>query len=152
MAPHLAAQLIKVVRHWQTADIRNSDNTTHPSGGQAFYSGSGELDNGGGADGQHTPTLAEVGVIVGVVLLVLVGISTVFLIRARKRKDGKDTEVTFSTADSPISTANNDIPSAGGNKAVGDCATRSSESNITSRLQDNPNHHDNGVGPSSSHN
>lgn len=57
------------------------------SNGSPFYSGATDPDKGGGADGQHTPSAAEIGIIIGVVVLVLVGISALFFMRSRKKKD-----------------------------------------------------------------
>ncbi|KAK6067955.1 hypothetical protein SCUP515_09868 [Seiridium cupressi] len=92
----------------------------HPSAGSPYFAGSADPGKGGGADGQHASSTAEIGIIIGVVCLVLVAIAALFFMRARKKKKNeKDAEATAQANQSPLSAAEDSTP-MGATKKIDD--------------------------------
>ncbi|KAK9425206.1 hypothetical protein SUNI508_03346 [Seiridium unicorne] len=118
--------------HLQQSIIARHPNNDqdHPSAGSPYFAGSADPGKGGGADGQHASSAAEIGIIIGVVCLVLVAIAALFFMRARKKKKNeKDAEATAQANQSPLSTADDSTPMGATKKMDDDRATCSSDGN-----------------------
>lgn len=118
-----------------TRDHGDDPTDETPVNGSPFYAGSGDPAKGGGADGQHIPKAAEIGTIVGVVCLVLIGISALFFMRSHRKKNNRDMETGGDASGEPAPNADSIAAGPGRKEIDDDGATRSSQGGAAPQSQ-----------------